>query len=202
MADVYGIYQYDNTLYVLEITGDILKRALEHDAQYWVQYDPGSPPAEIPEGLVAGDVRDYNWDMYTGVEYKIDISKPVGERVVELKVNGVDVTPDQTFVLAINNYRGGGGGGYSMFTEGEVLWKSMSEIRDYMAEYIAAREVLDPADYYVQNWSLAPESLYGPAQLPATGAPADLEITYALLLIGGALIVVGIYLRRRAVERV
>jgi 2',3'-cyclic-nucleotide 2'-phosphodiesterase/3'-nucleotidase len=202
MADVYGIYQYDNTLYVLEITGDILKRALEHDAQYWVQYDPGSPPAEIPEGLVAGDVRDYNWDMYTGVEYKIDISKPVGERVVELKVNGVDVTPDQTFVLAINNYRGGGGGGYGMFTEGEVLWKSMSEIRDYMAEYIAAREVLDPADYYVQNWSLAPESVYGPAQLPATGAPADLEITYALLLMGGSLIVMGIYLRRRAVERV
>jgi 2',3'-cyclic-nucleotide 2'-phosphodiesterase/3'-nucleotidase len=205
MADVYGIYQYDNTLYVIEVSGDILKRALEHDAEYWTQYDPNNPPADI-EGLLAGDMRDYNWDMYSGIEYKIDISKPVGERVVELKYNGEDVTPDQTFVLAINNYRGGGGGGYSMFTEGTVLWKSMSEIRDYMAEYIASREILDPADYYVENWSLEPASLYEqvggpPAALPESGSSTQADITYVLMLAGGGLVVVGVcLLRRRAVK--
>jgi 2',3'-cyclic-nucleotide 2'-phosphodiesterase/3'-nucleotidase len=206
MADVYGIYQYDNTLYVIEVTGDILKRALEHDAEYWAQYDPNNPPADI-EGMLAGDMRDYNWDLYSGVEYKLDISKPVGERVVELRYNGVDVTPDQTFVLAINNYRGGGGGGYSMFTEGKVLWKSMSEIRDYMAEYIAAKEVLDPAEYYVANWSLEPASLYeqigGPEALPATGSSGKADMATVLMLTGGGLLVLGVYLlRRRLVEKV
>jgi 2',3'-cyclic-nucleotide 2'-phosphodiesterase/3'-nucleotidase len=204
MSDVYGVYQYDNTLYVIEVTGDILRRALEHDAAYWGQYDPNNPPADI-EGLLAGDMRDYNWDMYTGVEYKLDISKPVGERVVELKYNGVDVTPDQTFVLAINNYRGGGGGGYSMFTEGKVLWKSMSEIRDYMAEYIAAREVLDPAEYYVQNWSLEPAGLYeqigGPEALPVSGSSAPADLAYVLMLSGGGLIVLGVFLLRRRVVK-
>jgi 2',3'-cyclic-nucleotide 2'-phosphodiesterase/3'-nucleotidase len=205
MTDVYGIYQYDNTLYVLEVTGDILKRALEHDAKYWAQYDADNPPVDAPEGLVAGDVRDYNWDMYTGIEYKIDISKPVGERVVELKYNGIDVTPDQKFVLAVNNYRGGGGGGYSMFTEGKVLWKSMSEIRDYIAEYIADKGVIDPAEYYVANWSLAPESVYGaaaPEGLPASGAATGAEMAYVLVLTGGVLILSGFYVRRRSVNKV
>jgi len=201
MADVYGIYQYDNTLYVIEVTGDILKRALEHDAEYWAQYDPNNPPADI-EGLLAGDMRDYNWDMYSGIEYKLDISKPVGERVVELKYNGKDVAPDQTFVLAINNYRGGGGGGYGMFTEGTVLWKSMSEIRDYMAEYIAAKEVLDPNEYYVQNWSLEPADLYvqiggPPAALPVSGGSTPVDMAYVLILTGGGLLVAGVYLLRR-----
>jgi 2',3'-cyclic-nucleotide 2'-phosphodiesterase/3'-nucleotidase len=205
MTDVYGIYQYDNTLYVLEVTGDILKRALEHDAKYWAQYDPNNPPADAPEGLVAGDVRDYNWDLYSGIEYKIDISKPAGERVVELKYNGVDVTPDQKFVLAVNNYRGGGGGGYSMFTEGKVLWKSMSEIRDYIAEYIAAKEVIDPAEYYVANWSLAPESVYGaavPEGLPVSGAETGAEMAFVLVLTGSVLILSGFYVRRRSVKKV
>lgn len=204
MADVYGVYQYDNTLYVIEINGDILRRALEHDAKYWAQYDPNNPPANA-EALVAGDVQDYNLDLYTGVEYKIDLTKPVGERVVELKYNGADVTPDQKFVLAVNNYRAGGGGGYSMFKEGTVLWKSMSEIRDYMAEYIAAKEIIDPKDYYVQNWSLAPEGVYQaaapapaetPAALPATGGSET--TAYFLLLAGIGLAAAGLYVNRRA----
>jgi 2',3'-cyclic-nucleotide 2'-phosphodiesterase/3'-nucleotidase len=210
MADVYGIYQYDNTLYVIEITGDILKRALEHDAKYWAQVDPNTPVAD-PEALVAGDVRDYNWDMYSGVDYKIDISKPIGERVVELMYQGEPVTPDQEFVLAINNYRGGGGGGYDMFGEGEVLWKSMSEIRDYMAEYIEAKGTIDPQEYYQANWSLLPESIYGdaaavaaaPAEAPATlpQSGGSTEFTYLLyLLVGTSFVVAGFYLRRRSVR--
>ncbi len=206
MADVYGIYQYDNTLYVLEVTGDILKRALEHDAEYWVQYDPNNPPASDAEGLVAGDVRDYNWDLYSGIDYKIDISKPIGERVVELMYQGTDVSPDQKFVLAINNYRAGGGGGYSMFTEGEVLWKSQSEIRDYIAEYIQAKGTLDPQEYYTANWSLLPESISqgaaAPAEVPATlpesGSSTHVETILILyLLLGSGFVVTGFYLRWR-----
>jgi 2',3'-cyclic-nucleotide 2'-phosphodiesterase/3'-nucleotidase len=203
MADVYGIYQYDNTLYVLEVTGDILKRALEHDAKYWAQVDPANPITD-PEALLAGDVRDYNWDMYSGIDYKIDLSKPVGERVVELAYQGAPVAPDQKFVLAINNYRAGGGGGYSMFTEGEVLWKSMSEIRDYMAEYIEAKGTIDPQEYYVQNWTLLPETIYGaeaPATLPVSGG-FQIEITYIVyLLVGSGFIAAGFYMRQRLVNK-
>lgn len=160
LADVYGVYPYENTLYVIEVTGSILRRALEHNARYWARYDPLNPPANVPEGLVAGDVRDYNWDLYTGLEYRIDISRPVGQRVVELKYRGKDVAEDQKFVLALNNHRAGGGGGYRMFREGRILWQSMSEIRDYLAEYIAARGTIDPQDYFVPNWALWPESVY------------------------------------------
>ncbi len=158
IADIYGIYQYDNTLYVMEITGDILKRALEHDASYWKHVDKDGLAAMTIEDLKSGNTRDYNWDMYTGVEYTIDLTQPAGERVITLKYKGNNISPDQKLILAINNYRAGGGGGYTMFKEGKILWQSMSVIRDYMVDYIQERKILDPAEIYHENWKLLPES--------------------------------------------
>ena len=43
-----------------------------------------------------------------GVDYKVDVSKPVGERIVDLMFNGKAVKETDTFKLAINNYRYGG----------------------------------------------------------------------------------------------
>ncbi|NQU66703.1 MAG: 5'-nucleotidase C-terminal domain-containing protein [Candidatus Marinimicrobia bacterium] len=157
IADVYKIYQYDNTLYVLEITGDILRRALEHNAQYWNQLELQEPNDVTIESLKSGNTRDYNWDMYSGVDYVLDLTKPIGQRVVYLELEGQPIKPDQKLVLAINNYRAGGGGGYSMFKEGKILWQSQSVIRDFMVDYIYETQILDPDDYYNENWHLIPE---------------------------------------------
>lgn len=157
IADVYKIYQYDNTLYVLEITGDILRRALEHNAQYWNQLELQKPNDVTIESLKSGNTRDYNWDMYSGVDYVLDLTKPIGQRVVYLELDSQPIKPDQKLVLAINNYRAGGGGGYSMFKEGKILWQSQSVIRDFMVDYIYETQILDPDDYYNENWHLIPE---------------------------------------------
>ncbi|NOZ08784.1 MAG: bifunctional metallophosphatase/5'-nucleotidase [FCB group bacterium] len=150
ISDLYGIYQFDNTLNIIEITGSDLVAALEHDAEYWtLSSEPGEDQFQP-----SGKVRDYNWDMYSGIEYAIDISRPVGQRVVKLTFQGSEVRSNQKFRVAVNNYRAGGGGGYEMFKNAVNIWKSTTEIRDYMIEYVRQKKVLDPAEYYVQNWYL------------------------------------------------
>lgn len=180
LRDVYSAYIYDNTLYVLEINGDILRRALEKDAEYFKQVDPANLPAD-PKGVVSDNARDYNWDIYTGVDYTIDITKPVGQRVTRLQVAGKDVTPDQTFRIAINNYRASGGGGFAMFKEGTRVWQSTNEVRDLLAEYVKARGTIDPQTINVRNFTLVPD-LYGqyfgaaPAPQPSQpGSPAPTQ---------------------------
>ena len=71
----YSSYIYDNTLYVLQINGDILRRALEKDAEYFKPVDLANLPAD-PKGVVSPQVPDYNWDIYTGVDYTIDVTRP------------------------------------------------------------------------------------------------------------------------------
>lgn len=218
LRDVYSAYIYDNTLYVLEINGDILRRALEKDAEYFNQVSAGALPAD-PKAFVAANARDYNWDIYTGVDYTIDISKPVGQRVTKLQFKGKDVTPDQKFRIAINNYRASGGGGFAMFKEGTRVWASTSEIRDLMANWVQAKGTIDPAAINVRNFTLLPDvytKYFGaapaaggaapaaggqpvPATLPRTGdagSPASVLVLLALCAL-----VFGVLLRERINNR-
>lgn len=183
VRDAYSVYIYDNTLYVMEITGDILRRALEKDAEYFKQLDPANLPAD-PKGVVADNARDYNWDLYTGVDYTIDLTKPVGQRVTKLQSGGKDITANQTLRIAINNYRASGGGGYGMFREGKIIWQSTNEVRDLMADYVRNKGTLNPAAINQLNFSLVPDLYtyyYGssgaqpapqPTAVPAQPTPA------------------------------
>ena len=99
-SDIFNIYKYPNTLVAVEITGQELKDYMEWSASYYNTYKPG----DVTIGFNP-NIRPYNYDMFQGVEYKIDISKPAGERIVDLTFKGKPVEDDDAFTLAINNYR-------------------------------------------------------------------------------------------------
>jgi 2',3'-cyclic-nucleotide 2'-phosphodiesterase/3'-nucleotidase len=95
------IYKYDNTLYKMQMTGAQLKKFMEWSASYFNQYQDGDLTISF-----SPDIRAYNYDMFAGVNYEIDISKPAGERIVNLTwPDGTPVKDDESFVIAVNNYR-------------------------------------------------------------------------------------------------
>jgi len=152
VSDIYNLYPYENTLWVIQITGAVLKAAIEYNARYWASYDPTNAPSAGP-GL-APFMKHYGWDMYSGIDYDIDLGQPVGQRVARLQFKGQEVKPDQILTLAINNFRATGGGGFRMFKDAKVLWRGETEIREALADYIAARRTISPRDCFVQNWRL------------------------------------------------
>jgi len=158
LREIYGMYQYENTMAVVEINGDIMRRAIEHSARYWQTYDPGGSNA-VDRAIAAPGQWGYNWDMYSGIEYDVDISKPVGERVTELKMDGKPLAADRRFRIAINSYRAAGGGGYVMYKEGKRLWESAISIRTAIENHLRRKKTISPADYFVRNWRLLPSGL-------------------------------------------
>jgi 2',3'-cyclic-nucleotide 2'-phosphodiesterase/3'-nucleotidase len=159
ILDAYRLYPYENTVCALEVTGEILKRAMEHDAEYWSDADPASMDPSEAQTMVAKGARPYNWDMYAGVDYAIDLAKPKGQRIVGLSFKGRPVADEQTLTLAVSNHRASGGGGYSMLRQAKVVWESKEYTREQMIRFVQAKRILHPEDFLQKNWSLLPERL-------------------------------------------
>lgn len=146
LKDAYAVYIYDNTLYVVEATGQMIKDELEWTATYFNQYY--YEPAGV---TVNSAVRDYNYDLWSGIEYKLDATKPVGQRVVDLKLNGEPLAMDQVVRVALNNYRATG-----KFPTAPKLYQSTTEVRELITNWIMARGTISPSDVFVQNFTLLP----------------------------------------------
>jgi 2',3'-cyclic-nucleotide 2'-phosphodiesterase/3'-nucleotidase len=147
-----ALYPYDNELYVVEGTGRMVKEALENAARYF-RSCAGSACGKGP--LVNPDVLGFNFDMAGGVDYVIDLERPSGDRIRDLRWHGQPLDMDAKLRIAINNYRAAGSAGYSMFGGANVVWRSGDQIRDLMIRYYTERKKL-PTDAN-GNWRILPE---------------------------------------------
>ena len=112
----YSLLPYENRVARIRITGRQLKLYLEHAARYY------NPPY-MPE-LVSGELGGYDFDTVDGASYVLDLMKPVGQRVVNLRFQGKPVDLEQVFTLGITSYRLRGGGGYMAAME----WSGVPEL--------------------------------------------------------------------------
>ena len=148
VRDIAGIYIYENTLVVLEVTGQQLKDALEHSAKYFKPYVAGKRLEE----LVDEKIPAYNFDMAEGVTYELDITKPIGQRIQNLRFHGQPLAPTRKLRLATNNYRVNGGGGYTMYRNAPVIYRSGEEIRELIIDWVERHKTVPVKAN--NNWSI------------------------------------------------
>ncbi|GAB3808542.1 5'-nucleotidase C-terminal domain-containing protein [Micromonospora zhanjiangensis] len=158
IRDVAGLYIYDNTLEAVVLSGAEVRAYLEYSAKYFRTLGPGAPvdPAQINDP----NIPDYNYDVLSGVDYDIDISKPVGQRITTLTHAGTDtpVGDGEQFVVAVNNYRRSGGGNFPGIVKTQV-YNEQKEIRQLLIDWAQAKGRIDPADFFQQNWRLVREGV-------------------------------------------
>ncbi|MEG0772741.1 5'-nucleotidase C-terminal domain-containing protein [Clostridium sp.] len=100
-SDTVKVYKYDNTLKTLKINGAQLKKYMEWSAGYYNTFKTGDLTVSFNE-----KIRMYNYDMFGGVKYEVNISKEPGQRIEKLTYNdGTAVRDTDEIYLTVNNYR-------------------------------------------------------------------------------------------------
>lgn len=148
IANVAGLYLYENTLFSIKVTGKQLKDYLEMTSMYYESYDNSG------NLIINKNMPGYNYDMFSGIDYKINIKNPQGTRITFLKFKGKDIKDSDTFTLALNSYRQSGGGGYEMLKGSPIVYSKGESIRDLIINYIQTKGKISDKDFFTKNWEI------------------------------------------------
>jgi 2',3'-cyclic-nucleotide 2'-phosphodiesterase (5'-nucleotidase family) len=148
--DLMRLYPYENTLRAVRISGAQLREYLEHSARYF-RVDAAGRVS------INDSVPGYDFDLVRGARYDIDLRQPVGSRIRNLAVGGRQVTPSDSFTMAVNSHRQSGAGGYAMVAHAPVVYDRGEWIRDLLEQELA-RGPLDPARIPPSEWRIVPEA--------------------------------------------
>lgn len=153
--NVADIYKYTNTLMGINITGENLKKYMEWSASYYNTTKDGDITISFNE-----NVRGYNYDMFSGINYDIDISRKAGDRIVNATINGEPLDNEKVYKLALNNYRFGTLTGLNLATEADVYYDSYTlmgdkgRIRDLIGEYVKEQRNGVVSPVCDNNWKI------------------------------------------------
>ena len=129
---------YENRVARIRISGAQLKAYLEHAASsFGFSHQPE---------LFAPGMAYYDVDTVSGCSYALDLTKPVGNRVVDLVFQGRPVLPEQGFTLALNTFRLYGGSGYmeAIGFKGQPEMVTTLGLRNLLFQRLLAKPNLDP----------------------------------------------------------
>jgi len=181
VKDMFDLYRYENLLYTMELTGQEIKDYLEYSYGNWfnqmknendhllkfkldengnIKYSERTKSPELEE-------RYYNFESAAGIDYVVDVTKPLGLRVIIKSFsNGKSFELNKMYKVAVNSYRGNGGGGH--LTRGakipqeelskRVINSTEKDLRYYLMKWIEKEKTVTPK--LIGNWMVVPENFW------------------------------------------
>ena len=179
VSDMFNLYKYENMLYVMTLSGKEIKDFLEMSYYMWTNRMK-SPDDHLllfkekrregAEDRASFQNYSFNFDSASGIIYTVDVTKPQGEKVtIASMADGSPFLMNKVYKVALNSYRGNGGG--ELLTKGSgipqeklkdrIIFSTDKDLRFYLMNYIEKKGIMDPKA--LNQWKFIPEEWTVPA---------------------------------------
>ncbi len=177
VADMFNLYRFENQLYIMRMTGEEIRKHLEMSYDLWVNTMKSANDHLLLLSDTRGDAQrlgfknfTFNFDSAAGIDYVVDVTKPDGEKVkIMCMSNGKHFDEHKWYKVALNSYRGNGGG--ELLTKGagipkdsldsRIIYRSPRDQRYYLMQEIEKMGTVDAKPN--NNWKFIPEEWTVPA---------------------------------------
>ena len=170
ISDMFKLYKYENLLYTMRLSGKEIKGFLEESYAGWTNQMKSADDHLLlikkrKEGNGYMFVNpSFNFDSAAGIIYTVDVSKPKGEKITIIRMaNGKPFDMDKQYKVAVNSYRGNGGG--ELLTKGagipidqlssRIISSTEKDLRYYLIQYVKSKGTISPKS--IDQWKMIPE---------------------------------------------
>lgn len=155
--DVAGVLPFANSIFTVDLTGAQLKQLLE---QQW---------------YLSGDVEGKrHLSVSAGFSYSYAPSRPRGERIVEMQLQGEPISADGVYTIATHTFLVSGGDGFTVFSEGANTIDTGRNDLQIAVEYFEAHPRVSPPPLgraqLFEETGPRPDSGPGPQDLAVSGS--------------------------------
>lgn len=176
VRDMFNLYKYENLLYTMELSGQEIKDYLEYSYSNWFNQMENEDDhllkfklnengkVELNNNKAMFATPSYNFDCAAGINYTVNVSKPAGDRIIISGMsNSESFDLDKKYTVAINSYRGNGGGGHLTKGAGipsdelsaRIKTSTEKDLRFYLMKWIEKKKIVSPK--VLNNWKVIPE---------------------------------------------
>lgn len=179
VSDMFNLYKYENMLYVMTLSGKEIKDFLEMSYYMWTNRMKSpedhllwfkKKPRKGAEDRASFQNFSFNFDSASGIIYTVDVTKPQGEKItITSMADGSPFRMDKIYKVALNSYRGNGGG--ELLTKGSgipqedlkdrIIFSTDKDLRFYLMNYIEKKGTMNPKA--LNQWKFVPEKWTVPA---------------------------------------
>lgn len=118
-GQLYAVTPFANVLQVKGLTGRQLRALLEQ------QFASGTNTVARPNMLTVS--ADFS--------YSYDLSKPEGQRILNMRLNGTPIADDRLYRIGISNFLASGGDNFTVFTQGTDIADGPQDIDAFEAYF-------------------------------------------------------------------
>ena len=186
VRDMFKLYKFENLLYTMQLSGTEVKNYLEFSYDNWFNQmkDENDHLLRFKIDSTGKTTNKlyysfYNFSSAAGIKYTVDVAKPVGSRVNIISMaDGSVFDLNKVYKVAVNSYRGNGGGGHlitgAKISEKElptrIITSTQKDLRYFLMKWIEKNKIITPKK--LNNWTVIPQEWW------EKGKDKDYEILY------------------------
>lgn len=162
VADMFNLYKFENLLYTMRLSGQEVKDYLEYSYDKWIRTMRTAKDTMLYFRPNVGKIAEpwqrlqhpaYNFDCAGGLIYTVDLRQKKGQRIyIKRFADGRKFDLKADYKVAVNSYRGNGGGDLLTVGAGipkeelqkRILWATERDLRYYLMQTIRTQGTLSP----------------------------------------------------------
>ena len=151
IKDIIVNFPYPNTLKVLKVKGSKLKEAIEKSVTYFVVENN---KVKINKEFLVPKIQNYNYDMFAGLNYEVDLNREFYDRVISMKKDNIEIDLEKEYTIVTNSYRATNTSVYPAYKDAEVVKEVNMDMSELIVNYFQNHNkiIINKEKNYIFNW--------------------------------------------------